>query len=81
MKKKILILGSGGLLGSHLVKFLSRYKKQYHINIFKRSNKYNLNNNKFCERFLTKKNLTILLIYPLLQILIFAKLIKDYQNQ
>lgn len=55
MKKKILILGSGGLLGSHLVKFLSRYKKQYHINIFKRSNKYNLNNNKFCERFLTKK--------------------------
>lgn len=55
MKKKILILGSSGLLGLHLINYLKKYHKKFQINIFKRSNKYNFNNNKFCTSFLKEK--------------------------
>jgi dTDP-4-dehydrorhamnose reductase len=56
MKKKILILGSSGLLGLHLINYLKKYHKNFQINIFKRSNIYNFNNNKFCARFLKKNS-------------------------
>ena len=52
MKKKILILGASGLLGLHLINYLKKYHKDFELNIFKRFNKYNFNNDKFCSRFL-----------------------------
>jgi|688.fasta_scaffold154294_3 dTDP-4-dehydrorhamnose reductase len=55
MKKKILILGASGLLGLHLINYLKKYHKDFELNIFKRFNKYNFNNDKFCSRFLKIK--------------------------
>jgi dTDP-4-dehydrorhamnose reductase len=54
MKKKILILGSSGLLGSHLLKFLKRFKKKYQLSYFKRNKKHNFNNIKFTSIFFEK---------------------------
>jgi dTDP-4-dehydrorhamnose reductase len=50
--KKILILGGRGLLGEHLCRFLSKYKKKYIVNIFKRNSVNNFNNIKFVNKFL-----------------------------
>lgn len=50
--KNILILGGTGLLGSHLCRFLGKYKKKYKVNIFKRNSINNFNNIKFVNKFL-----------------------------
>tara|TARA_Y100000590_G_scaffold455455_1_gene604129 strand:- start:759 stop:1613 length:855 start_codon:yes stop_codon:yes gene_type:complete len=52
--KKLLITGSSGLLGLHLLKNLKKYK--YKIYRFKRTKNRNLANNKFCYNYLKKNN-------------------------
>ena len=58
--KKILVLGSSGLLGLNLFKFLSQ-KKIYKITRFKRDKKKNFNNFSYCNEYLEKKNFDIII--------------------
>ena len=58
--KKILILGSSGLLGLNLFKFLSK-KKEYKIIRFKRRKNKNLSNYFFCKNYLKKKKIDIII--------------------
>lgn len=56
--ERILLLGSSGLIGSHLGKFLSRY---YEVKKFKRTDKNNFINRKFTEKFFEKKEFDIII--------------------
>lgn len=57
--KKILVLGSSGLLGSNLIDYLK--KKNYKITRFIRNKKKNLNNLKYCNSYLKKKNFDVII--------------------
>ena len=57
IKKKILLLGGSGFIGSTIFKDL---KKKFHIRTLSRNNGYDLRNPRILEKYIKKKNLITL---------------------